>query len=351
MRATACSTSGQFITGNDPNDANVPSDATFQQGWVQHLVSAGAPQRAAGCSYYILDNEPSIWHATHRDVHPDRRDDGRDAGQDLDYAGMIKSGRSVGAGRRARRSGAGAVTSTAATISSTAATMAGATCPTATTTAAGTTCRGCSINSASKTIATGQRLLDVFTVHYYPQGGEFSNDVSTAMQLRRNRSTRSLWDPNYVDETWINDTRAAHPPAEGLGEHLLSRARRSASPSTTGARRATSTAPPTQADILGIFGREGLDMAARWTTPDAAHADLQGDEDVSQLRRQQVHVRRHERLWRRRRTRTRSPRLPRSARSDGALTVMVINKQLSGSTPATINLANFRTADSARSGS
>ena len=25
----------------------------------------------------------------------------------------------------------------------------------------------------------------------------------------------------------------------------------------------------TQADILGIFGREGLDMAARWTTPDA----------------------------------------------------------------------------------
>jgi len=28
--------------------------------------------------------------------------------------------------------------------------------------------------------ATGQRVLDVFTVHYYPQGGEFSNDVSQA---------------------------------------------------------------------------------------------------------------------------------------------------------------------------
>src|ERR1700687_1284555 len=25
-----------------------------------------------------------------------------------------------------------------------------------------------------------------------------------------------------------------------------------------------------QADILGIFGREGLSMAARWTTPDAS---------------------------------------------------------------------------------
>ena len=39
----------------------------------------------------------------------------------------------------------------------------------------------------------------------YPQGGEFSDDVSSAMQLRRNHSTRSLWDPGYVDETWIND--------------------------------------------------------------------------------------------------------------------------------------------------
>jgi hypothetical protein len=52
---------------------------------------------------------------------------------------------------------------------------------------------------------TGKRLLDIFTVHYYPQGGEFSDDVSSAMQLRRNRSTRSLWDPGYVDESWIND--------------------------------------------------------------------------------------------------------------------------------------------------
>jgi hypothetical protein len=31
-------TSGQFVTGNDPNDANVPSSVTFQRGWIQHLV-------------------------------------------------------------------------------------------------------------------------------------------------------------------------------------------------------------------------------------------------------------------------------------------------------------------------
>src|SRR5205085_3129526 len=52
--------------------------------------------------------------------------------------------------------------------------------------------------------ATGQRLLDYFTLHMYPQGGEYGNDNSTSMQLLRNRSTRSLWDTNYVDATWIN---------------------------------------------------------------------------------------------------------------------------------------------------
>jgi hypothetical protein len=30
-----------------------------------------------------------------------------------------------------------------------------------------------------RSTAAGRRLLDVFTVHYYPQGGEFSDDVST----------------------------------------------------------------------------------------------------------------------------------------------------------------------------
>ena len=38
---------------------------------------------------------------------------------------------------------------------------------------------------------------------------------SSAMQLRRNRSTRSLWDPNYVDETWINDRVQLIPRLRG----------------------------------------------------------------------------------------------------------------------------------------
>jgi len=90
--------------------------------------------------------------------------------------------------------------------------------------------------------ATGQRLLDLFTVHYYPQGGEFGSDVSTSMQLRRNRSTRSLWDTNYVDETWINDKVRLIPRLKQWAAQYIIRERRSASPNTIGAPRTTSTA-------------------------------------------------------------------------------------------------------------
>ena len=63
---------------------------------------------------------------------------------------------------------------------------------------------------------------DEMAVMLDPQGNEFSDDVSNTMQLRRNRSTRSLWDPNYVDETWINDKVQLVPrikEAQWLREH------------------------------------------------------------------------------------------------------------------------------------
>ena len=90
-------------------------------------------------------------------------------------------------------------------------------------------------------ISTGTRLLDVFSVHYYPQGGEYGDDTSAAMQRRRNRSTRSLWDRNYIDESG-SVRRTTGAASQELGGHLLSRYRGSESRSTTGAPRDTSTA-------------------------------------------------------------------------------------------------------------
>src|SRR4029078_5810586 len=126
----------------------------------------------------------------------------------------------------------------------------------------------------------GRHLLDVFTVHYYPQGGEVSNDTSTSMQLLRNRSTRSLWDPNYIDQNWINDKVQLIPrlrnwvntyyyPGTPLAVREYNRGTPIPSTKYNWGAESHINGATTQADILGIFGRENLDMAARWTTPDA----------------------------------------------------------------------------------
>jgi Glycoside hydrolase family 44 len=79
------------VTGNDPNDANVLADSTFQQGWVQHLVSRWGTAANGGLRYYLFDNEPSIWHATHRDVHPTGATMDEVKNKLIDYASKIKA--------------------------------------------------------------------------------------------------------------------------------------------------------------------------------------------------------------------------------------------------------------------
>jgi hypothetical protein len=97
----------------------------------------------------------------------------------------------------------------------------------------------------------------------------------------------------------------------------------------------------TQADIVGIFGREGLDMAARWATPASSTPTYKAmkmyrNYDGSKSTFGETSVA----------ATTADPDTiaafagERSA--DGALTVMLISKYLSASTPVTINMAGFQ---------
>lgn len=94
-----------------------------------------------------------------------------------------------------------------------------------------------------------------------------------------------------------------------------------------------------QADIYGIFGREGLDMAARWTTPASSTPTYKAmklyrnyDGNKSTFGETSVAAP------------TPNPdnvsAFAAQRSVDGALTVLVISKYLSSTTPATINLAN-----------
>lgn len=257
---------GKAITWNDPADANMPVDAAFQKTWVEHLRSRWQPAAAGGIRWYCMDNEPSLWHSTHRDVHPagltmrDLRD------RLFAYAEMVKSvdpGAAVLAPEEWGWSGY---------FYSGADQQAGAangwrTFPDRTANGGWDYLPWLLDQARTRAELTGQRILDVFTVHYYPQGGEYNGPVTESMQERRNRSTRSLWDTNYVDESWINakvmliprlrDWVAKYYPGTRIG---LTEYNWGAEDHINGATA--------QADLLGIFGRESLDVATRWTTPE-----------------------------------------------------------------------------------
>ena len=59
--------------------------------------------------------------------------------------------------------------------------------------------------------AQGRRILDVLDLHWYTEvyaGGAYVGDpydTSASVVASRVQVPRSLWDPNYVDPTWIND--------------------------------------------------------------------------------------------------------------------------------------------------
>ena len=241
-------TNGTEITGNDPHDANLPADANFQRPWVHSMSSS--------VRYFVLDNEHSLWHSTHRDVQPAGatmedvrarmiahaqmiREEAPDAiilgPEEWGWSGYLLSGYDQQWAAKHQN------------WSSTPDRMAHG-----------------GADYVPWLLAETHAFLDVFTLHFYPQGGEFSNDVSTAMQLRRNRSTRALWDPLYRDETWIDDEvrliprmkawAAPYNLAIGITEYSWG--------ADTHINGGTA-----QADILGILGREGVDLATRWVTP------------------------------------------------------------------------------------
>jgi PKD repeat protein len=336
---------GQNITGNDPNDANVPNGTALQQGWVQHLVSQWGAASDAGLKYYILDNEHSIWFSTHRDVHPTGATMDEIRQRMIDYATMVKSvdpSATVVGPEEWGWSGyfySGYDQQYGA---------------------AHNWC--CYPDRAAHAnwdylpwlldqlhqneVATGKRLLDVFSVHWYPQGGEFGNDTSTTMQQLRNRSTRSLWDPNYVDATWINDKVQLIPRIRNWVATYYPGLQTAITEYNWGAEGHINGAT-TQADIYGIFGRESLDMATRWTTPDPSTPTYKAmkiwrnyDGNKSAFGETSIAA-----------SAPNPDNLSTFAAtraSDGAMTVMVISKVLSGATPVTVNITNFAAAGTAQ---
>jgi hypothetical protein len=123
----------------------------------------------------------------------------------------------------------------------------------------------------------GHRVLDVLDLHWYPeaQGGGVritADDATAAVVAARKQAPRSLWDPTYTEKSWITDCCsgpirllpwlkdkiAAHYPNTRLA---ITEYNYGAGGHISGAIA--------QADVLGIFGREGLFAATHWRLSNA----------------------------------------------------------------------------------
>jgi hypothetical protein len=247
---------GPFVDAPDP-----ATPVVYQDEWVNHLVAGFGHADAGGVRFYAVDNEPELWSVTHRDVHPARMGYEDLAHVFEDYSGAIKavdaSASVVGPeswGYPAYMySGVDRGNDNYATHPDRRAHGDVPFLPWWLRT----------IRQHDAT--TGRRSLDVLTVHYYPAApgvsGPRSDPQTDAMRLR---STGSLWDPTYVDESYIAEPVRLIPRLrEWAREYPGTRV--GITEYNFGGGDSIS-AGLAEADALGIFGRENLYLATYWNS-------------------------------------------------------------------------------------
>ena len=329
---------------NDPNDANFLTNSAFQQAFVRHLTNLFGMSTNGGVRYYIMDNEHSIWHSTHRDVHPIGASMEEIRDKMFEYGSMVKSNDPNAIVLGPEEFGWSGYLYSGYDLWYTG-------------------LHGYSVwpdraahgnmdympwlldQYRQRSLTNSQRVLDYFTLHCYPEDGNVAgNATDNATQLLRNRLTRKFWDTTYVDDTWIGSQAPPYnivkliPRMKGWVTNYPG-TKLGITEYNWGAEAHINGATA-QADIMGIFGRENLDLATRWTTPDASTPTYKamklyrnydgnkstfGDTSVSATVPNPDNV----------------SAFAAVRSTDGALTVMVINKQLTTAALATIATTNF----------
>jgi hypothetical protein len=125
---------------------------------------------------------------------------------------------------------------------------------------------------------SGRRLVDVLDLHFYPElkvgSARINSDrvpQTDSLVDARLQSPRSLWDPTYDERSWVSS-------ATGGPVKLLPRLRAMIAQHYPGTKIAITeyyygragdiSGGLAQADVLGVFGREGVFAAALWPNAD-----------------------------------------------------------------------------------
>ena len=276
---------------NDPTDTYYKVDPpTFDSTWVNYLVNKFGTAANGGVAIYELDNEPSWWDAVHIDEHPlpftyDELTNtsiatakaAKTADPTAEIAGPVmdnwimyfyskkdvESGWASGIcnqpwGNPVDRKAHNGVPLLEYYLQQFAAYYA----------------------------KNNVRLLDYLDMHTYFLASSIGSNTpeDTGTQQARLNSTRVFWDPTYTDPSYsqpnyttdANYTTNCNTPLQA--PQLIPMAKAWIAKDYPGTKVAfteyswgsqdTVNGALAQADILGIFGREGLDMATIWGAPD-----------------------------------------------------------------------------------
>ena len=243
---------GGGLVPSQPSRDGMQINASFGGDWVKQLKSLYGSAAGGGVRFYELGNEPALWNSTHRDMHPGP----------TTYDELWRKSRDYGAAVKA-------ADPTAKVLGFSEWGWPNYFCS-----ATDDISDGCSPDDADRRQhggtpilewflrkmrayqqANGKRLLDYLDLHYYAQGGS-TTDV-----------TRSLWDQSYTDPSWINDDIRLIPRMKQWVARDYPGTKLALSEYNLSVGDAMTNAL-IQADVLGIFARQGLDLATRWPMPD-----------------------------------------------------------------------------------
>jgi len=284
------SPNGCNVTGNDPTKTSTAVDSTFVGNWVSFLVGKFGKAANGGVAVYDLDNEPSWWNAVHRDVHPVAFTYDELTTNGLAVAKAIKTADPTAEvsgpvmdywwdyfySKKDVENGWGS-----------------GPCYSPWSNPVDRNAHGgvplieyyLQQFKAYET-AHSVRLLDYLDLHTYfaPDNLAFSTGGDTSLQQERLNSTRVFWDPTYKDPNFsqpnytgdANYSSSCSPPMQA--PQVIPMMKSWVANDYPGTKMAITeynwgglehiNGALAQADILGIFGREGLDLGTLWGPPD-----------------------------------------------------------------------------------
>jgi hypothetical protein len=289
---------GCNITGNDPTVTSIAEGPAWAGSWVTSLVQNFGAAADGGVAIYDLDNEPDWWDSTQRDVHPLPFTYDELTNNDIATALAVKTADPTA-------EVAGPVISFwwdffYSKLDVESGWSAGGPCyepwsnPVDRKAHGGTALVPYYLQHFAAYAAANDtpRLLDYLDLHLYfaaeynGSGVGLATAGDTGEQQARLNSTRVFWDPTYTDPNYpqpnyITDSNyTSNCPTPLQAPQMIPTMQAWVANDYPGTKTATSeynwggqehiNGALAQADLLGIFGQYGLDLATLWGPPDTS---------------------------------------------------------------------------------